>query len=90
MFHLFLILPCSLCLLDRSLIMTVMLFLILIFATFRIVALVTWLALASVIVIHNIFESLTDFVFLPLRPPVLSALLVLRHLRHHLFSGIIV
>jgi disulfide bond formation protein DsbB len=40
MFYLFLIVPCSLCLLDRSLTMTVVLFLILIFATVGIVALV--------------------------------------------------
>jgi hypothetical protein len=63
------------------------LFLILIFATFRIVALVTWLALAPVVVIHSVFGSLTGFVFLPLRPRVLLALLMLRH---HLLSGIIV
>jgi hypothetical protein len=54
--------------LDRSLTMTVVLFLILIFATFRIVALVTWLAQAPIIVIHSVFESLTGFVFLPLCP----------------------
>jgi hypothetical protein len=70
--------------------MTVVLFLILIFGTFWIVALVTWLALAPIIVIHNVFGSLTDFVFLPLRLPVMSALLMLRHPHHHLFSGIIV
>jgi hypothetical protein len=67
-----------------------MLFLILMFAIFRIVALVTWLALAPVVVIHNIFGSLTDFIFLPLRPPVLSALPVLLHPQRHLLSGIIV
>jgi hypothetical protein len=66
------------------------LFLILIFATFRIVALVTWLALAPVIIIHNVFGSLTSFVFLPLRPPVLLALLMQCHPRHHLLSGIII
>jgi hypothetical protein len=42
------------------------------FAIFRIVALDTWLALAPVIVIHSVFGSLTDFLFLPLRPLVLS------------------
>jgi hypothetical protein len=46
--------------------MTVMLFLILIFAIFRIVALVTWLALAPIIMINNVFGSLTNFVFHPL------------------------
>jgi hypothetical protein len=70
--------------------MTVVLFLILIFATLRIVALVTWLALAPVVMIHNVFGSLTGFVFLPLCPPVLSALLMLHHPHHHLLSGIIV
>jgi hypothetical protein len=70
--------------------MTIVLFLILMFAIFRIIALVTWLALAPVVVIHSIFESLTDFIFLPLRPPVLSAPPVLLHPRRHLLSGIIV
>jgi hypothetical protein len=70
--------------------MAVVLFLTLIFAIFRIIALVTWLALASVIVIHSIFGSLIGFIFLPLRPPVLSAPPVLLHPRHHLLCGIIV
>jgi hypothetical protein len=43
-----------------------------------------------VVVIHSVFGSLTDFIFLPLRPLVLSAPPVLLHLRHHLLSGIIV
>jgi hypothetical protein len=43
-----------------------------------------------VVVINNIFGSLTDFIFLLLRPPVLSAPPVLLCPRHHLFSGIIV
>jgi hypothetical protein len=43
-----------------------------------------------VVVIHNVFGSLTGFVFLPLRPPVLSALLMLSHPYHRLLSGIIV
>jgi hypothetical protein len=43
-----------------------------------------------VVVIHNVFGSLTDFIFLPLRPPVLSALPVLLHPRRHLLSDIIV
>jgi hypothetical protein len=60
------------------------------FAIFRIIALVTWLALALVVVIHNICESLTGFIFLPLRPPVLSAPPVLLHPRHYLLSGIII
>ena len=68
--------------------MTVVLFLILMFAIFRIVALVTWLALAPVGMIHNVFGSLTDFVFLPLRPPVLSDLS--SRPRRRFLSGIIV
>jgi hypothetical protein len=60
------------------------------FAIFRIVALVTWLALAPVVVIHNVFGSSTGFIFLPLRPPVLSASPVLLHPRRHLLSDIIV
>jgi hypothetical protein len=60
------------------------------FAIFRIVALVTWLALAPIIVMHNVCGSLTGFIFLPLRPPVLSAPPVLLRPRHHLLSGIIV
>jgi hypothetical protein len=59
-------------------------------AIFRIVALVTWLALTPIVVIHNIFGSLTGFIFLLLRPPVLSALPVLLRPRRHLLSGIIV
>jgi hypothetical protein len=70
--------------------MTVVLFLILVFARFRIVALVTWLVLAPVVMIHNVFGSLTDFVFLLLHPSVLLALLMMCHPRHHLLSGIIV
>jgi hypothetical protein len=70
--------------------MTIALFLILMFAIFRIVALVTWLALDPVVVIHSVFGSLTGFIFLPLRPPVLSALHVLLRSRRHLLSGIIV
>jgi hypothetical protein len=37
---------------------------------------------------HNVFVSLTDFVLLPLRLPVL--LLLLLHPRRHFLSGIIV
>jgi hypothetical protein len=70
--------------------MTIVFFLILMFAIFRIVELVTWLALAPVGVIHNIFESLTGFVFLPLHPPALSAPAMLLHPHHHFFSGIII
>jgi hypothetical protein len=40
--------------------------------------------------IHNICVSLTDFIFLPLRLPVLSAPPVLLHPRCYLLSGIIV
>jgi hypothetical protein len=43
-----------------------------------------------VVVIHNVFGSLTGFIFLPLRPLVLSAPPVLLRPRRHLFSGIIV
>jgi hypothetical protein len=60
------------------------------FAIFRIIALVTWLALAPVVVIHNDFGRLTGFIFLPVRPPVLSAPSVLFHPRHHLLSDIII
>ena len=60
------------------------------FAIFRIVALVTWLALAPVVVIYSIFGSLTGFIFFLLRPPVLSTLPVLLHPQRHLLSGIIV
>jgi hypothetical protein len=67
-----------------------MLFLILMFAIFKIIALVTWLALAPVIVIRNVFGSLTDFIFLPLRPSILSAPPMLLRPHHHLLSGIIV
>jgi hypothetical protein len=76
--------------LGRSLTMTVVLFLTLMFAIFRIIALITWLALAPVIVIHSVFGILTDFSFLSLHPPVLSAPPVLLRLHHHLLSGIIV
>jgi hypothetical protein len=70
--------------------MTVVLFLILMFVIFRIVTLVTWLALAPVVVIHSIFESLTGFIFLPLRPLVLLALPMLLYLRRRLLSDIII
>jgi hypothetical protein len=70
--------------------MTAVLFLILIFAIFRIVALVTCLALAPVSVIDNVFGSLTDFVFLLLRLSILSALLMLLCPHHCLISGIII
>jgi hypothetical protein len=70
--------------------MTVVLFLILMFAIFRIVALVTWFALASDAVTHSVFESLTSFVFLLLRPPALSTSPLLLHPHHYLLSGIIV
>jgi hypothetical protein len=48
------------------------------------------LALAPVVVIHSVFGSFTGFIFLPLRPPVLSAPLVLLRPRRCLLSGIIV
>jgi hypothetical protein len=43
-----------------------------------------------IIVMHNVCGSLTGFIFLPLRPPILSAPPVLLRPRHHLLSGIIV
>jgi hypothetical protein len=43
-----------------------------------------------VVVIHSVFRSLTGFIFLPLRPPVLSAPSVLLRPHRHLFNGIIV
>jgi hypothetical protein len=63
--------------------MIVVLLLILIFAIFRIVA------LAPVVMIH-VFGSLIGFIFLPLCPPVLSALPSLLRPRHCSLSGIIV
>jgi hypothetical protein len=60
------------------------------FAIFRIVALDTWLALVPVVVIHNVFGSLTDFLFLPLRPLVLSTLPMLLRSHRRLLSGIVV
>jgi hypothetical protein len=77
-------------LLGSSLTMTVVLFLILMFAIFMIVTLVTWLALAPVVVIHNIFRSLTGYIFFPLCPPVLSAPPVLLRPHRYLLSGIII
>jgi hypothetical protein len=59
-------------------------------AMFRIIALVTWLTLAPIIVIHRVFGSLTGFIFLLLLLPALSALLMLRHPHHYLLSGIII
>jgi hypothetical protein len=44
------------------------------FAIFRIVALVTWLALALAVVIHNVYTSLTDFIFLPFAASSMSFL----------------
>jgi hypothetical protein len=70
--------------------MTIVLFLTLMFAIFRIIALVTWLALAPVVVIYSVFGSLTGFIFLPLCPSVLSALPVMLHQRRRLLSGIII
>jgi hypothetical protein len=39
------------------------------------------------VVTHNVFGSLTSFVFLPLRPPVMPSLI---RPRRHFLSGIIV
>jgi hypothetical protein len=66
--------------------MTVVSFLTLIFVIFRIIARVTWFVLALGVVTHIVFGRLTDFIFLPLRPPVLSSLL---HPRHRFLSDII-
>jgi hypothetical protein len=60
------------------------------FDIFRIIALVIWLALALVVVIHNVRGSLTGFISLSLRPSVLSALAVLLCPHRHLLNGIIV
>jgi hypothetical protein len=60
------------------------------FAIFRIITLVAWLALAHVGVIHSIFGSLTSFIFLSLRPPILSVLPLLLRPCHHLLSDIII
>jgi hypothetical protein len=70
--------------------MTVVSFLTLMFAIFRIAARVIWLVVAPDAVTHNVFGSLTDFIFLPLRPPILSVLLSLLHPHHHFISAIIV
>jgi hypothetical protein len=43
-----------------------------------------------VIVIHSVFGSFTGFIFLLLRPPVLSAPPILLCPRHRLLSGIII
>jgi hypothetical protein len=63
--------------------MTVVLFLTLIFAIFRIVSRVIWLVLTPIAVTHSVF------VFLLLCPSVLPALLSLPHPRHRFISGII-
>jgi hypothetical protein len=41
-------------------------------------------------VTHNVFRSLTGFIFLPLHPPVLPVLVSLLRPRRHFISGIIV
>jgi hypothetical protein len=70
--------------------MTVVSFFTLIFATFRIAAWVIWLVLAPGAMTHSVFGSLTDFVFLSLRLPVLPVLLSLPRTRRRFISGIIV
>jgi hypothetical protein len=65
-------------------------FFTLIFAIFRIVARVIWLVLAPGTMTHNVFGSLTGFVFLPLHPPVLPVLSSLLRPHHRFLSGIIV
>jgi hypothetical protein len=70
--------------------MTVVSFLTLIFAIFRIVARVIWLVLAPGAVTPSVFGSLTDFVFLSLRLPVLPILLSLPRPRRRFISDIIV
>jgi hypothetical protein len=67
--------------------MTVMLFLTLVFAIFRIIAWVIWLVLAPGAMTHSVFGSLTGFVFFSLRSPVL---LSPPHPHHRFISGIIV
>jgi hypothetical protein len=44
--------------------------------------------IGPVVMIHNVCGSLTGFIFLPLRPPVLSALPMLLYPHRHLLSGI--
>jgi hypothetical protein len=70
--------------------MTVVSFLTLIFVIFRIIARVSWLVLALITVTHNVFGSLTGFVFLLLRLLVLPVLLSLLRPCRRFFSGIIV
>jgi hypothetical protein len=70
--------------------MIVVLFLTLIFTIFRIIARVIWLVLAPGVVTHSVFESLTGFVFLSLRLPVLLVLLSLLRSCCHFISGIII
>jgi hypothetical protein len=48
------------------------------------------LALAPVVMIHNVFGSFTGFIFFSLCLLVLSALLMLRRRHRHLLSVIIV
>jgi hypothetical protein len=67
--------------------MTVVLFLTLIFAIFRIITWVIWLVLAPGVMTHSVFGSLTGFVFLPQLPPVLLSLL---RPHCHFLSGIII
>jgi hypothetical protein len=80
----------SKCLLGSLVTMTVESFLSLVFAIFRIVTWVAWLVLALVVLTHNVFGILTDFIFLLLYLLVLSALTSRLHLCYHFFSGIIV
>jgi hypothetical protein len=70
--------------------MTVVSFLTLIFAIFKIVARVIWLVLAPGAVTHSVFGSLTGFIFFLLRLPVLPVLLLLFRPRHQFLSDIIV
>jgi hypothetical protein len=48
------------------------------------------LELSPVGMIHNIFGSLTGFIFLPLHPPILSAPPMMLHAHRRLLSDIIV
>jgi hypothetical protein len=75
---------------GRLLTMTVVSFLTLIFAIFRIIAWVIWLVLAPNAMTHSVFGSLTGFVFLPLRPSLLPILLSLLRPRRSFLSGNIV
>jgi hypothetical protein len=76
--------PHNLCMFGILLTMIIVSFLIPIFATFRIIARVSWLVLAHVVMTHNVCGILIGFVFLLLHQPILLALPLLLHLCRHL------